>query len=67
VSQVPNDVLARYKRAVTDLRGSLNRHPGRSREILRDLLPLCRPHKNQKGLHRCKPLIYWLRGQDLKL
>lgn len=38
LSQLPNDLLARYKRAVTDLRGSLNRYPGRSREILRDLL-----------------------------
>ena len=38
VRQVPNDLLARYKRAVTDLRGSLNRDPGRSREILRELL-----------------------------
>jgi hypothetical protein len=38
VRQVPNDLLARYKRTVTDLRGSLNRDPGRSREILRELL-----------------------------
>jgi len=38
VRQMPNDLLARYKRAVTDLRGSLNRDPGRSREILRELL-----------------------------
>jgi hypothetical protein len=38
VSHVPKDLLARYKRLVTDLRGSLNRDPGRSREILRGLL-----------------------------
>ena len=25
-----------------------------------------RPEK-RKGSHRCKPLIYWLRGQDLNL
>ena len=30
--------MARYKRVVTDLRGSLSREPGRSREILRELL-----------------------------
>ncbi len=35
---MPNDLLARYKRVVTDLRSSLNRDPGRSREILRELL-----------------------------
>jgi hypothetical protein len=23
--------------------------------------------KSSKGLHRCKPLIFWLRGQDLNL
>src|SRR6185503_10256156 len=23
--------------------------------------------ENKKGLHRCKPLIVWLRGQDLNL
>jgi hypothetical protein len=23
--------------------------------------------QNKKGLHRCKPLIFWLRGQDLNL
>jgi hypothetical protein len=35
---VPSDLLARYKRAVTDLRGSLTRDAGRAQEILRDLL-----------------------------
>jgi hypothetical protein len=28
---------------------------------------LGRIEQNKKGLHRCKPLIFWLRGQDLNL
>jgi hypothetical protein len=35
---LPVDLLARYKRAIADLRGALSRDPARSREILRDLL-----------------------------